>query len=302
MHEIVISAVPLGVHQHEGAHESRQLFLLDGNFERFQIQLASGLFTHNHIAAVGAPCLQLVEGEVFCVGINALLKSTMSNGGGHHAGDQRILGEVFSVPASERGAMQVHPWGIPAIVAKGIAFLAYSPAIFLKQRHIPGCCHDGFRGKTGGFLCNVHGCFEKIGEASGTVIVGGGLFFNRCYRNGTIAAAANELLQFIQTHLTDEHFPARVVIVHFVHDSQLPITDFCQCLSVYVGGVQIRQCVFLFLFQGRIRKLCYVLQMVWIEGGVRVAAVVCLQCLIQWGISGQGDRTVDDPTTGVGFS
>src|SRR3977135_3283403 len=92
-----------------GAHYRPRARLLDHPLESRQVDLAQRTFidvcTYTHTIF-----LLVVDREVLDAGTHSLTLDASNQGGCEHAGEHRILGEIFEVPAAERRTFDVDAW------------------------------------------------------------------------------------------------------------------------------------------------------------------------------------------------
>ena len=138
-----------------GAHDGGGLCLLHGQLEAAQVYLAERPLVHRAVRGK-ALVLLVVAGEVLETGARALGLDALDEGGGKHAREQRVLGEVFEVPAAERAALYVGAWAEHEADALRQRLPRYGGAYAAHEFRVPAAGGEHRRGKTGRRLGAVH--------------------------------------------------------------------------------------------------------------------------------------------------
>ena len=129
-------------------HDGPGVGFLHSNLEALEIEFAEGARVDpgviGHAVGFLAVAGEVLHGDAHAVGLDAA-----GVGGGHLAGQERILGEILEVTAAEGVAVQVHAGGQQDVGAVFLHLLAHRGGEFLHQRRVPGRCQGCAHRETG---------------------------------------------------------------------------------------------------------------------------------------------------------
>ena len=184
--EVIITASPTGTDTVEGGHKTKGLTFFDREFEWFEVDFTDRLLFAVGIDTVGATVgFLVVEGEVFDVGVDALLLSGFDDVSGHLTGDEWVFAVVFGVTSAEWRTVHVDAWRIPAGIWKvGLgweagffvteqAFVADGVALLLGKLDVPGLGDEDFRAIV---ASTVDFWVAREGDSAGWAVAADGLW------------------------------------------------------------------------------------------------------------------------------
>ena len=134
--QIVVFTTVLAAEQVVGAHEGQHARLLHHRAKRRQVNLAQGALIHFHIDRI--PLIFLaVRGKMFGAGGDALRLLALDVMDGHARGQERVLAQVFEIPAAQRGALDVERRSEHDVLVALSGLLADYRAVSRGQIRIP---------------------------------------------------------------------------------------------------------------------------------------------------------------------
>ena len=132
-----------------GAHDRRDLRVLDDHLERQQVQLPQRALVELDVRAE-ALVLLVVDRVVLGHRDHAVLLDGLGDLDAHHAAQVRVLGEVLEVAPGDRRAVQAHAGALEHVLAEGRGLRADDRAVLAGQARVePGGQADG-HGQGGG--------------------------------------------------------------------------------------------------------------------------------------------------------
>ena len=147
-----------------GGHDGKGPGDFDADLEGFEVELTEG--ADGDLGVGILPVLFfVVAGKMLERAADALALGTLDEGGGEHAGEEGILGEVLEVAAAEGRAVEVDGRPEPEADAIFTDFLADGLADLLEETHVPGAGEEGSGGEGSG----RNGRFGAETEALGTI-------------------------------------------------------------------------------------------------------------------------------------
>ena len=133
-----------------GAHDRRDLGVLDQHLERQQVQLPQHVLVHLDVGPEPLVLL-VVDHVVLAHGDHVVRLDGLGHRDAHHAGQVRVFGEVLEVAAGDRGAMQAHAGALQDVLAQRRRLRADDVAVGVRQVGVEaGGEADGHRQGRGG--------------------------------------------------------------------------------------------------------------------------------------------------------
>ena len=139
------------VHLVVGGHHGPGIGLLHGDLEVLQVDLAEGALADAGVVLVAVRLL-VVGHVVLDGGAHPIGLDTAHVGGGHLAGEDRILGEVLEVTAAQRVAVDVHARGEENVHAILEDLVAHRLGHVLHEGDIPGAGEQGAHREAGAII------------------------------------------------------------------------------------------------------------------------------------------------------